>query len=779
MAREAPDSSRHRARARCGILFACLLWVRAGIGEARLGSSQDLQDQPAGTGSIHGVVLDSRNGSPVHRVSVRLQSSNRMAITDDDGRFVFEAVPEGEQELYISAVDFILVKRRVTVVAEQRLDITIALAEGTGTYSETVDVRATIPTRREATVAADQTLGGVELQQLAGLITNDPLRAVQVLPSVAASDDLRSEFAIRGAGLAQMNFTFEGIATPFLLHTVQQVHDSGSVAMVSGDVVADISVLSGSYPQRFGNRTGAEIGFRLRDGSRDRAQTHLSVSAIDASGVTEGPVGGSKRGSWLLSVRKSYLDLLVDRLYPNQNISFAFADVQSKVVYDVTPRQQLQVAFTGGRSRLERSPDGLGAGNLRDADNQGAIAVATWRYLRSSRLVATQRFAASENRFNNTSRDGAALDGGDGHELLGRSDFAFVAARGLTLEGGGEVRWSSARAQEQRLAGGRFQSRENYDGSSVAGSTYVQTRFTAASGWALTPGLRVDHHTLSQRTSVSPWLQGLLPLSPRLTLRAGGGIYRQEPGFAEQLGVRGSPRLAAERAYHADVGIEGRFSTDARWQITAYDREDRDQLRLPDAELRLVPAPPAGSVLVNPSLTSRWTNAADGHARGVEWLVRQHSVNGLSGWISYALGFARYHDRATGETFWGDFDQRHTVNVYGNYRVSDRTSVGARFRAGSNFPVTGYWAEREGVYFLGTSRNTVRIPAYSRLDLRANRTFTWDRTRLTLFVEAVNLLNQRNVRFQLPTVNRRTFEATGLFENMIPLVPSVGMLLEF
>ena len=51
--------------------------------------------------------------------------------------------------------------------------------------------------------------------------------------------------------------------------------------------------------------------------------------------------------------------------------------------------------------------------------------------------------------------------------------------------------------------------------------------------------------------------------------------------------------------------------------------------------------------------------------------------------------------------------------------------------------------------------------------------------RLTLFMEAVNLLNRHNVRFALPSVNRRTFEATGLYETMIPLVPSVGILLEF
>jgi hypothetical protein len=125
--------------------------------------------------------------------------------------------------------------------------------------------------------------------------------------------------------------------------------------------------------------------------------------------VVEGPIGGSKRGAWLFSARKSYLDLIVERLYPEQNLSFGFADTQAKLTYDVTPRHQVQVAFTGGRSRLERAPDLLGAGNLRDATNQSALAVLTWRYLPSPRVSLIQRAAVVENRFRNSSRDGAEL----------------------------------------------------------------------------------------------------------------------------------------------------------------------------------------------------------------------------------------------------------------------------------------------------------------------------------------------------------------------------------
>jgi hypothetical protein len=63
--------------------------------------------------------------------------------------------------------------------------------------------------------------------------------------------------------------------------------------------------------------------------------------------------------------------------------------------------------------------------------------------------------------------------------------------------------------------------------------------------------------------------------------------------------------------------------------------------------------------------------------------------------------------------------------------------------------------------------------------VRANRTFNRHSSRITLFVEVMNVLGRDNVRFTSPGVNGRTGQAFGLFETMIPLVPSAGVLVEF
>ena len=161
---------------------------------------------------------------------------------------------------------------------------------------------------------AQQTLGSAEIQNLRNLLTNDPMRAIQVLPGVTTGDDFHAEFAVRGSPFSRMNFTFDGVQTSFLLHTVPLVQDGGSIAMVNGDILDGITLLNGSYPQRYGNRLGAELDFHMREGSRDRSQIRVGVSGTDASIVAEGPLGRAKAGSWLVSARKSYLELLLRQI---------------------------------------------------------------------------------------------------------------------------------------------------------------------------------------------------------------------------------------------------------------------------------------------------------------------------------------------------------------------------------------------------------------------------------------------------------------------------------
>jgi hypothetical protein len=101
-----------------------------------------------------------------------------------------------------------------------------------------------------------------------------------------------------------------------------------------------------------------------------------------------------------------------------------------------------------------------------------------------------------------------------------------------------------------------------------------------------------------------------------------------------------------------------------------------------------------------------------------------------------------------------------------------------KLRVGSNFPIVGYFAGTPAALTLGAVRNQVRLPVYARLDLRANRTFTFNQRRLTLFVEVMNVTGRRNLGQSVGTIHSN-LTTDGFATRMIPRVPSAGFLIEF
>jgi len=239
---------------------------------------------------------------------------------------------------------------------------------------------------------------------------------------------------------------------------------------------------------------------------------------------------------------------------------------------------------------------------------------------------------------------------------------------------------------------------------------------------------------------------------------------------------------------HIDAGVAHSLGHDTTVQLTWFSRDESRVLWTPGAEPRRLED---GSVQLGRG-DAPWTNTLDGRARGVEAVVRRSAPNGLSGWVGYAYGRLRYTDAASGERFWGDADQRHTINAFANYRVSNRTNLSAKMRYGSNYPIVGYVGEQPrapgapallggGVpafYSLTVDRNTLRLPAYSRVDARADRTFTWSTRRITLFAEVVNLLNRTNMR-NVPYGIDRSGRVFGPTDSLMPILPSAGLVVEF
>jgi hypothetical protein len=756
---------------RASVTLWIVVWLSTGVW------GQVLQKPPVQDltpGAIIGTVIDAGTGTPLSRVLVIDEGSGQSVLTDAEGRFEL-TVPAGTRRLRVSVVGFVLVRREVDVTPGGRVEVRIPVTGGTGTYSETVTVTADAFHRTDSASSAQQALDSADIQNLRGVLADDPLRAVQSLSGAASGDDLRSEFSIRGSDFSHLDFTVDGFSTPFILHTVRAIEDhsnSGSVAMINSDVLQGVVVDNGGYPQRTGNRTGASVAFRLREGSRDRTELRGAVSGTSMSAVGEGPLGRGHRGSWLLSARYSYLDRLIERL-TDDGFTFGFSDVQGKLVFDLTPRQEVDVAVIAGRSRLAQPVDNVGSDDLFAGRNASALAIAGWRFTGRRGLISAG-VLGSTNTFRNDTVQEIVLDRGTDGELTTRVDAHYQWSAAVEIEAGAIVDWTNETRVRQRLVTGEPTVVNDYAGNATRAGGFSLVRWRPYRRVSIAPGVRFDRWTVVRSAEASPWLQAEWQVATPFTVRGGVGLYRQAPELEQVTGAWSATDPRLERSSQFDLGLEWRPRASTRVQVTAFDRQDDDYMRRVGAETRL-----AGTRLVRASPTARFANRLDGFARGVEVLAQLRNPNGLTGWISYAYGRNRYHDSVSGETFWGNLDQRHTFNAYAGYRLTDKTSLSAKLRMGSNFPAPGYYEKSGGSFFVIDRKNEVRLPVYARLDLRANRTFGWSRHRMTLFAEVINVLDRANVRYSPPSIDSRTREARRLYESMIPIVPSAGVLIEF
>ncbi|HEX5069050.1 MAG TPA: TonB-dependent receptor [Vicinamibacterales bacterium] len=730
--------------------------------------------------AIRGVVVNAKTNQPIADAQVALTEPSLSARTDPKGRFEFAPVPPGEYTLTVSTIGYIFVKRTLTV-ATSDLDLTIPLAEGTGTYQETVTVSADPAIRPGAIgVSAQYDLGSGALADLRGVATDDPMRAIQALPGVSTGDDFQASFSVRGSAFRHVGIVIDGTPNAFLLHAIRGTTETGSISMINTDILSHASLTSGAQPRQDGDWLGATVQFDVREGSRDRFGIRAAVSGTSSSGVFEGPLGRTRRGSWLVSIRRSYLDWLVRKIEPEVDSTVDFSDAQAKLVWDLTPRQQLQFTAVVGDAAYEEADTAL-ANGLQTARSRSLLGSMTWRYV-GERAIITQRVSAIVADFANHGEVGQTLADGESRQLVWRGDAFVPLARGWTLEGG--ARFETLRQNETLrtfTATGpntvmiRFERTGSTSPSTAAGWSQVSWR---SENSGLSAGLRVTDRSTSAKGAVLPWVLAEHTFGP-VTVRGGFGrsAQYQDPMLVAVALVAVQPSdTVPETANSYDVGITQPFSKTTGLQVNAFYREEHDVLR-PAGENRVDPI--TGKRIVETPFPV-YAPTLDGTSRGAEIVLMRRSPAGLSGWVSYSWSRTHYRDTLTGESFDGDFDQRHTFNVFAQQRLSYRMTVSGKLRVGSNFPLAGYF---EGTTVpealrLSVVRNEVRLPMYARLDVRANRTFTFQRSRLTLFVEVMNVLARSNLR-QTDGSIRLNLEAVGHVDRLLPRVPSAGVLFEF
>jgi hypothetical protein len=318
-----------------------------------------------------------------------------------------------------------------------------------------------------------------------------------------------------------------------------------------------------------------------------------------------------------------------------------------------------------------------------------------------------------------------------------------------------------------------------FDGTAVRQGGYAQQSWTPWAGRLhLTAGARWDHHSLDRVVALSPQASVALHATSSTRIQLGWGQYVQYPPISLLTSALGSRDLLPSRSSQLIAAIEQRIGERTRIRAEFYDRVDRDLPFQPLYDPRII----RGAVF-NPPANPRFANSLRGYSRGFEFFIQRSSANRVTGWISYAFGRTGMRDggapAGSNNRFPSDWDQRHTVNLYGGYRLRPTVNLSLRLAYGSGFPMPGYFQRRGSLYYLTDVRNQLRLDPYLRTDFRVNKSWTRDRWKVTLYGEVINLTNRTNYLFDsFNGYNRQTGQAFLRQEQMFPILPSAGIVLE-
>jgi hypothetical protein len=714
---------------------------------------------------VRGRVLDGTTLEPLARVSVTAGAAR--AITDEQGRF---SINTNAIDLIVTTVGY----RTERVPATPETDLEILLFPQVLRRQDAVTVAAG-PFGVEAPLAVG--IEGNELKNLASVLADDPLRAAQTLPGAASNDDFTSQFSVRGAAFDRVGLYLDGILMHQPFHAVQGEAASGSLTLFNGDLLDSMNLFASAMPPRLADRTAGGLELRSRDGDPQRFHARAAIASSNAGGVLEGPW---KHGSWIVAVRQSYIQYLIQSVSDDPSLAFGFTDGQGRFRFDPSPRHSLTAAMIAGRSSLNRDSfiPRSGINTLIFADYDFALASLAWRATPNPHWTVTNRAAFLRERYSNRNREDSPLAASGYGEWIWNADASRGVRGSGLLEFGSSIRRIRDDGYVYRyvLNPAAVRPLDRYRGAGLRSGAYAQASRAFVDGQLiLSAGGRVDHSEVNGNAAVSPYASVAWQATASTRWQAAWSQAVQYPEMAVSFSLFGRSALRQERSTHLLLSLEQRLGARTRLRAEAYSRNDRDLLFRPLSEPRL-----EGGRVVNPSATAPWENSVRAWSRGFQVFLQQRVASGFTGWLAYAYGQTGAREGILAKRFPLDFDQRHSVQAYGSYRLRPTVNLSARYVYGSGMPVPGFFRGAINDLFLAPERNRFRLPAYQRADARVNKSWQKGPANLTLYFELVNLFNRDNWRAEdLTSYDPRTGLARVNFTRMFPILPVAGFLAEF
>ncbi|MFQ5649366.1 MAG: TonB-dependent receptor domain-containing protein [bacterium] len=744
------------------------------------------------TGAIEGKVFDKTTGLPMGDVNIEVVGTRLGDVTDATGFYQLPNLRAGTYRLRASRIGYEPLVKSIELkpneIVRQAFHLPLVLIQLSGVEIEAERLWEKYLT--EASLVGVQRMRARQVSNIPGAL-DDPTRAVQIFSGVSGGGDYSGFVAIRGGSPDQNQVIIDGVEVPNPYRF--RLAFGGGLSTINPNTTEDIYLHLGGFSAEYGNSLTSILEVETRTGNRERVRTQGTINFTDVSAIVEGPLP-ALNGSFLLSLRRTYYDLIVNQISKSNSVFPFFYDFTGKWSFELNKTNRVTLNFTRMREGTELLNEFSEDLNLEEAVNSN-IASISWRRLQGERwqfntLLSLYTDDMSYRAFASDTaskiQEFESIDAQVTH-IAFKENVRYKTGPESWFNWGLSVTSVPSRidfdSADLSFLYARIESPRDirFDRNTTTYASYLEANTKASERLHLRIGVRYDYSTLVHEGEISPRFNLWYQLDDKTTVNASWGVFYQYPNplsiYTRNIPVDLSTNLeviSAEKATHFILGIERMLDDDFTARLNVYNK-DIDRLLLPENEFTFAPE-----------------NSGRGLARGFEFMLEKKPApqRRISGILSYAYGNARY--RTLQSKVWLPFkyDRRHALTALLNVKLFGNWAVSLLGQFATGLPFTDVLGVRTTLNADGTTRwdfvrgdrFQARFPDFKKVDARLSYQSRVGPNRLSFYLDIINLTNEQNlyeITWEKKFLPDETQRGTRRMIYMLPLIPSFGVSFRF
>jgi hypothetical protein len=736
-----------------------------------------------GAGLVTGKVVNEATQSPLPGTIVKILGTDLGAYTNEEGKFRIENVPAGVYSLQFSFVGFkSYVQTDVVVTTGMPYSIEVELVEQS-VEVEGATVKAKYFLKKSETVTSTQILNSESIRRAPG-VQEDVIRAAALLPGVGVTQAGRNDLLVRGGAPFENLFIVDNIEVPNINHFGSQGSSGGPLSIVNLDFVRSVSFSAGGFGAKFGDKVSSITNIKLRNGSEEAFGGKVNLSATGFGLNLEGPI--ADKGSYLLSARRSYLDLIF------KAAGFGFIpeywDFHTKINYNIDESNSLTFLTIGalGTVTLNNEDEDKRLDNSRISvpKQDQYFSGFTWKHLIDNGYINTtlgQTYTKYTTYQNDSNLVQIFRNNSKEAETSLKIELDWMMMEHFELQVGNTVKYGTSMDYDILIPGNyrldQFGTPQSFQVdtsfSTLKNATYASIT-TTIGNYKITAGGRLDYYDfLNDKLFFSPRLSMIYTINAVSNIVFSAGRYYQSPSYIWLIGGSNGS-LKPIRADQVVLGYEHTPLEDVKVQLEVFYKIYGNypaRIYRPQAVL----APSGFDDLQSdiPYGLEPLSSTGEGFSRGVELFIQKNlSEIPLYGLLSVSVAETKFTSLLGGERY-GAFDTRIIMNIALGYRFSQEWELSGKFRFATGLPTTPFLPN--GRQDFTRYNEGPRLPDFNALDVRLDKRWDLGDFYLITYIDIQNIYGKENI--SAIKWNYRTMAEE--YQSSLGILPSIGINFQF